>query len=706
MLFDSFIERLPQDIRDRLSFAVAHQTQLNPNDRLFHGVFLVLKEQLAERKEFLKLKNMKIEIDSSKLLQKAKAKHKIIKKRDFIEANLEVNATNCFQLACLSCYLIPKMKAQEYYIDVLKKINHPYIDLFVAYFEETPSNYQATRVKIDELIEIIQKRSDFNKEIKAYLNAIKSWTYGQLGDASVLKEIYKYVKARLPNTKNIVEIRALQDAATNAIWWLLHSGLESNVQEMIDFLDPYIEKYKLYMSYTDMLNLKGAAKSYFGYNKESITYFEQLRSEYEKYHDNYRLSIAIGNLSESYFVEGKIIEAKNMMEKAIQLYKDSTGSWPYLYLTEIGNIYYLTGDPRAEESFLHAYEIQKKETSLFKAFILFELIHYYLRTDQLEKAKTYLSEMTELAKDLQAISVNAQVDYLLGFKEMLDQNFSNAITFIQKSLELAQTSKDLDLILSNNIQLGAIHLQRYRLDEQPSTLNTAMNFIDTAIQLAIENQHNQVLTSGLIIRALLRASKGSIDNALCDIQQAINLENEFDYDRWKEDLNAIEKSIIEAKNEGKFELNSENIFKYILPQFKSMLSFKLMERKPIESTVLGLLVIAKSGVPIYTKLTDDLKENKIILSGLLTAIDHMSGSVIDGKNKGRLQEIKYENFSITIQPVSNGIVVIIATEPTAEIRIWASTVAERIKEVPAEVVELNSKLASKFDDILELMKIT
>ena len=137
-----------------------------------------------------------------------------------------------------------------------------------------------------------------------------------------------------------------------------------------------------------------------------------------------------------------------MMEQAIKLYKESTGKWPYLYLTEMGNMYYLTGDDRAEKSFLQAYEIQKKEKTIFKAFIMFELIHYYLRVEEMSKAQAYLSELKLLAKELEILSVNAQVDYLLGYSEMLNLNFSNAIKFIQTSLDLAQQTKDFDLILS------------------------------------------------------------------------------------------------------------------------------------------------------------------------------------------------------------------------------------------------------------------
>lgn len=705
LLFDSFITRFPMDVKDRLQSAISHQTDLNPVDRLQKGVSLVLSEVLEERKELEEMQKMKIEISSKGPFAKLRAQSKIKKKRDFIQNKLLLNQEVAFQLACLSSYLTQKMKATEDFISLLKEIKHPYLDLLIAYFEEDPSNYQATRLTVEKLAKTLRTRSDFTHEMEAFVFSIRSWVYGQQGDVAILKELYKNLSKRLLQTTNTVEIFGLLDTAVNVIWWLLHSGAESNINEMIAFVEPYINKFRLYFSYTDFLNLNGAIYSYFGDNVNGIKCFEELMAEYEKYNDNYRLSIAIGNLSESYFIEGKILLAKAMMERAIKLYKDSTGKWPYLYLTEMGNLYYLTDDPRAEESFLHAYEIQRKETSLFKAFILFELIHYYLRTEQLEKVPEYLKEIRSLSRELQTISVNAQVDYLLGYNEMLEQNFSHSIKYLHTSLELAIQSKDLDLILSNNILLAAVFLQRYKLNEQPTILNSALNFIDTAIQLAVENKHNQILSLGLIIRALLRARKGQFKQAKKDIKEVKRLEEEIDYEKWKEDITTIEESISKAQNEGQMELDLESVFKYILPQFKTMLSFKLAERKPKETSVLGVLIITESGVPIYTNLGSNLKTDKMILSGLLTAINQLSESIVEGKDEGRLREVLYEKFLITVQPIKNGIVAVIATEATAEIRLWANAIAERVIEVPVVISQLTSILDEEIGDIITQMKI-
>jgi tetratricopeptide (TPR) repeat protein len=701
-LFDDFIKRLPYDIRDRLQSAVRHQTDMNPNDRLHKGVCLVLKEVLGERKRLNELLEMPVDITKK---GKTRRKQSESKKRKLIKNELVLVNDLVFQLASLSCYLVPMMKATEDYLVLLDKIDHPFIELFITYFQEDPSNYQETRDKFDSISAKLTKHSSFNEEMNAFIMSIKSWIYGKIGDATVLKSIFKYIKKHLPKSTNLVEIRGLQDAATNVIWWLLHSGVEANIKEMIDFIEPNIFKYRLYMSFTDYLNLTGAVSSYFGDNTRSIHSFEKLVEEHKKYHDNYRLSIAIGNLSESYLIEGKIIQARDMMEQAIQLYKESTGKWPYLYLTEIGNLYYLTGDPRAEESFLHAYEIQKKESTMFKAFILFELIHYYLRTEQLDKAKPYLSVMQNLTKELQTISVNSQLDYLLGYLEMLEQNFSNAIKYMRSSLELARQARDFDLILSSNIQLAALYLQRYRINEQPSFLNETLNHLDIAIQLAIENKHNQILALGLVIRALLSASKGEFEKSEEDMKQVRFIEKEIDYDIWKEDLDKIEVLIGNAQREGQMELERYNVFKYILPQFKSMLSFKLVERKPKESTVLGLFIISESGVPIYTKLGSSLNADKMIISGLLTAIHNLSDSVVAGKDKGRLREVLYEDLWITVQPIKNGIVAVIASEATADIRLWADTIATKVGEVPVVITELKNELEVNIQEIIEQMNI-
>jgi len=706
LLFDSFIQRFPQELRSRLKTAVAHQTHLNPVERLHAGTCLVLKEQLAEIQELRELQTKKIDIASSKnpfnIFKKTRMKKRIQLQ---IKNKLILAKENAFQLASLSGYLIPLMRATKDYLTLLKQIEHPYVQLLYTYFASGGTNNQETREKIEENIKQLEQHPSYNHEMRGFVCAIRSWLYGTIGDTMVLKSIFKYIRERLPVTENIVEIRGLQDAATNAIWWFLHSGVESNIDEMISFLEPFILKYKLYMSYTDFLNLKGAVNSYFGNTAESIENFTQLMNEHEKYHNDYRLSIAIGNLAESFSAEGKIVKAKEMMERAIKLYKESTGRWPYLYLTEIGNIYYLMNDPRAEESFLQAFEIKKNETSLFKAFILFELIHFYLRTEQLDKVDAYLKEMRFLARELETLSVNASLDYLLGFNDMLQQNFSYAIKYLQSSLEQAHLSKNSDLILSNNILLAAIHLQRYRINEKDEELNNALNYLETAIKLAEEFDHVQVLAIGLVIRAYLNASKGEFSKAFDDLEQIKEISDRMDFEQWKQEYQTVVDLVVKGEKEGKLKVQEETIFKYILPQIKSMLSFKLPERKHRKSIVLGLLVINDSGIPVFTKLSKNLETDKLILSGLITAISHFSESIISGKDKGRLREILYEGIWLTTQPVKNGLVVVIAEEATAEIRIWASSIANRIKEVPA-IVEMKNELTIDIDDILKQMNFS
>ncbi|MHA1881102.1 MAG: tetratricopeptide repeat protein [Candidatus Heimdallarchaeota archaeon] len=706
LLFDSFIQRFPQELRNRLKTAVAHQTHLNPVERLHAGTCLVLKEQLAEIQELRELQTKKIDIASSKnpfnIFKKTRMKKRIQLQ---IKNKLILAKENAFQLASLSGYLIPLMRATKDYLTLLKQIEHPYVQLLYTYFASGGTNNQETREKIEENIKQLEQHPSYNHEMRGFVCAIRSWLYGTIGDTMVLKSIFKYIRERLPVTENIVEIRGLQDAATNAIWWFLHSGVESNIDEMISFLEPFILKYKLYMSYTDFLNLKGAVNSYFGNTAESIENFTQLMNEHEKYHNDYRLSIAIGNLAESFSAEGKIVKAKEMMERAIKLYKESTGRWPYLYLTEIGNIYYLMNDPRAEESFLQAFEIKKNETSLFKAFILFELIHFYLRTEQLDKVDAYLKEMRFLARELETLSVNASLDYLLGFNDMLQQNFSYAIKYLQSSLEQAHLSKNSDLILSNNILLAAIHLQRYRINEKDEELNNALNYLETAIKLAEEFDHVQVLAIGLVIRAYLNASKGEFSKAFDDLEQIKEISDRMDFEQWKQEYQTVVDLVVKGEKEGKLKVQEETIFKYILPQIKSMLSFKLPERKHRKSIVLGLLVINDSGIPVFTKLSKNLETDKLILSGLITAISHFSESIISGKDKGRLREILYEGIWLTTQPVKNGLVVVIAEEATAEIRIWASSIANRIKEVPA-IVEMKNELTIDIDDILKQMNFS
>ncbi len=663
-IYDFFLTKFSDGIKKRLEREIKVLTDANPNERLRKSTIKVLKESLEEK-------------DSSDILL----------------------------LAELSCYITFKMQANEDFIRVLKQVKHPYIDIFVAYFEENPSNYQETVLKIEKLASKFEKHRDYNEEKYSSIIAIQTWIYGQQGDIVKLKELNKYITKRIQETKNKIEQFGLQDAYLNVIWWFLHSGLEANIEEMIEFIDSYIKKYNFYKIKTTYLNVKGAISSFIGNNTEAMKSFRDLITAHEEYNDNYRLSIARGNLAETYFDIGQLNKAKEMMEQAISLYRDSTGKWPFLYLTEIGNIYYILDDPRAEESFLHAYDIQKKEKSLHKAYILYEVVHFYLRKEDLNNAKKYLGELRTLAIELETPIINARVDYLRGFYQMLNHNLSNALTFLQLANEQFQTFKDIELTLVCNIQLAVVHLFYYRLLEKQESLNLALNYIENVVQLAVENTHNQTLTTGLMIKAVLNAVNNKQEEALEAIEKAKNIMKDIDFDRLKRDIEIIKTNIEKANKTGIMEIEGENFLEYILPQFKTLLSLKMIQKKRKKAEVLGLLIISESGIPIYSKLKESLKANDLLLSGLLMAITHLAGEITESKEMWRLQDVAYEHFTITIQAIKNGLIAVIATEMTSEIRMWSSSIADRIKEVPVVITRFVDEIPEKIKDLQERMNI-
>ncbi len=664
---DDFVAKLSSSLALKLKEYIENQEERNLNEEIRKGATLALEEVLENPKKY--------------------------------------SVQDRLNVASLCCYLTQKMKADEYFIDLLKKVKHDYIEAYIIYFEENPTNYEESFEKLKSIIKVLESKTDYSDEMKAHIAEISSWMYGQQGDIAKIKEIHNYVKNRIKETDNFVEQCGLQEAYMNSLWWYLHSGIEVDFEELIDFIDPYVKKYNFYQVQTSYLNVKGSIDSFIGDNIKAMESFEKLIELHEQFNDDYRLSIAIGNLAEVLLELGQVQKSKELMERAINLYKESTGQWPYLYLTEIGNIYYLLGDKRAEESFLHAYKIQRQEKSMHKAFIMYELIHYYLRIEDLNSSKKYLKELRELAKQLEAPSINARVDYLRGFYEMLNHNLSNALAYLESSLKQAKHTKDLELILFCNIQLAVAHLWYYRLLEKKESLNLAVSYIDTVRQLAIENNHNQILTTSLMICSVLCLLTGDYEDSIRDLDKARELSKNIDIDYLLSDIDKIETSINKAVDTGLLDLQSQNIIEFILPQFKSLLSLKLTQsrQKPVE--VLGVLIISDSGIPIYSKLKDKLKTNDLLLSGLLMAITQFAESILEGDEIGRLKDVNYEDFCISLQAINNGIIAVIASEVSSDIRMWAMNLASRIKEIPPVVTKFVSAVPGKIDDLLEQVNL-
>ncbi len=164
-IFEYFIERFSQPLQILIKEFIEEQDEANPNDKLQKGVVLALEDVIKNRSEF--------------------------------------GEKEIFELASMSCYLTLKMKADEGYLNLLKEIKHPYIELFVVYFEENPTNYLESFEKIKKLSTVLIEHADFNEEMKANMLEIQSWVYGQQSDIIKIKEIYKYIKNRIPKTNNL-----------------------------------------------------------------------------------------------------------------------------------------------------------------------------------------------------------------------------------------------------------------------------------------------------------------------------------------------------------------------------------------------------------------------------------------------------------------------------------------------------------------------
>ena len=92
---------------------------------------------------------------------------------------VNVSYDNLLNVATLTCLLTPKMRANRELIDLLQKIEHPFISVFAIYFEEDPSNYQESLRKIEKEVKgskavIISKYVE-GATIELFDNGFNGW---------------------------------------------------------------------------------------------------------------------------------------------------------------------------------------------------------------------------------------------------------------------------------------------------------------------------------------------------------------------------------------------------------------------------------------------------------------------------------------------------------------------------------------------------
>ncbi|MEA2069914.1 MAG: tetratricopeptide repeat protein, partial [Asgard group archaeon] len=244
-------------------------------------------------------------------------------------------------------------------------------------------------------------------------------------------------------------------------------------------------------------------------------------------------------------------------------------------------------------------------------------------------------------------------------------NLGEATNFLESALEIAKNNNLFETIVNANLQLAEIDLLKYRMTNEEQLLDKALMKIAGSEQLCVEQEFMLILIDIYILQGLLLSLKERQKEGKRILEKAVSL---------SQDLNLKDKEQ-EARNQLK-ELQKEKknllvkIFTRINESIRKTISFESVA-KPKEPTqqIRALFIISKDiGLPIYEQYFDEKERiDPNLLSGLLSAISTMGQTVLSSK-EGGLRLIDHGDVSIMLETGEKMVIALVVGKETYLLR--------------------------------------
>lgn len=223
----------------------------------------------------------------------------------------------------------------------------------------------------------------------------------------------------------------------------------------------------------------GISEKHLGNFSASLKHFQHSVSNAEKRNDTFRLATAYASIAQLYFEKQDSTGAKDAIQKVVSIYKNRSVERPYLVaLHTLANIEGQSGN------FSEAMEIDREGIALSEKIgneytkITFQdnLARCYLYfLKDYDKAKLYFNK--NLAVDKKLNNLNWTADSYINLAEVAiaRKNFTEAKTYLDSAIDLANNSKQINNTLKVYSSLVGFFKQQ---DDYKNAFNAQLKFID------------------------------------------------------------------------------------------------------------------------------------------------------------------------------------------------------------------------------------
>ena len=400
---------------------------------------------------------------------------------------------------------------------------------------------------------------------------------------------------------------------------------------------------------------KGELNHALEYIEKSLTIRETLGPQQE-------IADSLNNIGIIYRLKGELAQALDYYEKTLAIRKE-VGNKQLIAcsLQNIGELYQEMGELETALDLLKQSLVMYKEigNNLFIAYLLFRLIDVTIDID-IKEAREYLSEMQLINEEEE----NKLVDLYTRLAEALVLKTSKRrmnLTKAEEILEEIVEEAEKEMIEHQLTVKALVNLSELLLDELLSTgeeeiLEEVEGKVDKLMEVAKKQQSYSLITESYLLKAQLALVRLNLKDARSLLSQAQLIAEEKGLEKLARKISSEHDQLLEQLDQWE-ELIAKDASiteRVKVANLEELVRWMARKREIIidetDDEPVMVLLVAESGLPIYSKHFDPARELKdMLISGFLTSINTFVQEAFD--TPGRIKRIMHDDYTLSFDLV-------------------------------------------------------
>jgi tetratricopeptide (TPR) repeat protein len=302
--------------------------------------------------------------------------------------------------------------------------------------------------------------------------------------------------------------------------------------------------------------------------------------------------------------------------------------------------------------------------------------------DSMEESSAHMD--TSIADDIDILegegaflAGNASIYYLRGLHNHYQKNLEDAIVFFTKCLDIAVASGLLEYIVKSQVQLASVHLTRYQIDNLEEDYLFARRYSDNLIEIAREQEMNDLMIEALFLRAVLRRIARDLDGAKEDLRAAgkitknegyegINIHIEQELEEVRRQAAATRRRRTQSAEDAALIAETLERVPSVFTRFQGLELSRPTRQIPVKLYRLVIMNLP-AGLPVYIYDFEKSEEdNDMLVYGLLSALSTFASEAITGA--GLIRSLMHEDRTVMMEHREEYMAALITSEESFKAR--------------------------------------